>query len=229
MANAYQANAPAAAAAACVGAGAERSIAAHAVGTIRTLYGAEFSNADATDERLLARVAHGDRHALELLFARHQQRVYRFVFRLVASRETAEDIVSDVFIELWRRAASFENRARLATWLLAIARNKALSALRGRVDQPLEGAAVDAIPDPAIAVDERLDVSKRGAVLRKCLERLTPAHREVIDLVYYHEKSVEEVSAIIGVPAATVKTRMFYARNRLAELMKAAGIETLRC
>ncbi|MGA7487538.1 MAG: sigma-70 family RNA polymerase sigma factor [Xanthobacteraceae bacterium] len=228
MANAYQANVPAAAAAACVGAGAERSTAARAVGRIRTLNGAEFANANATDESLLARVAHGDRHALELLFARHQQRVYRFVFRLVASRETAEDIVSDAFIELWRRAASFENRARLATWLLAIARNKALSALRGRVDQPLEGAAVDAIPDPAIAVDERLDASKRGAVLRKCLERLTPAHREVIDLVYYHEKSVEEVSAIIGVPAATVKTRMFYARNRLAELMKAAGIETLR-
>jgi RNA polymerase sigma-70 factor (ECF subfamily) len=54
---------------------------------------------------------------------------------------------------------------------------------------------------------------------------LSPEHREVIDLVYYHEKSVEEVAAIVGIPEATVKTRMFYARKRLAELLKAAGID----
>ena len=184
-------------------------------------------NADAlSDETLVARVADGDRHAIALLLARHQQSVYRFVLRLVADRTTAEDIVSEVFIELWRQAARFEGRARLSTWLFAIARNKALSVMRQPVDQPLEDSVAAAIPDDAVNAEDSLDAAKRGAVLRDCLTRLSPAHREIIDLVYYHEKSVEEAATIVGVPAATVKTRMFYARRRLAELVKAAGIET---
>jgi RNA polymerase sigma-70 factor (ECF subfamily) len=199
---------------------------ASALGAIRSLRGRTTDKW--SDESLIARVAEGDRRAMQLLFTRHQQRVYRFVLRLVGNSATAEDIVSDVFIDLWRQAASFEGRAQFSTWLLAIARNKALSAMRRRIDQPLDAMA-EAIPDPAITAEETLDASKRGAVLRKCLEQLSPAHREIIDLIYYHEKSVDEVSNIIGVPAATVKTRMFYARKRLAELVRAAGIATVRC
>jgi RNA polymerase sigma-70 factor (ECF subfamily) len=161
---------------------------------------------------------------MHVLFTRHQQRVYRFVHRIVTNSATAEDIVTDVFMELWRRAASFEGRARLSTWLLAIARNKALSALRVRIDQPLADA-MD-IADPAETPEESLHANERSAALRQCLAQLSPAHREIIDLVYYHEKSVDEVSVITGVPAATVKTRMYYARKRLAELMKAAGVES---
>jgi RNA polymerase sigma-70 factor (ECF subfamily) len=149
--------------------------------------------------------------------------VYRFALRLVGNAATAEDIVSEVFLELWRRAASFERRAQLSTWLLAITRNKALSTLRVRVDQPLDDAVAEAMPDPAISAEDSVEASERSAVVRRCLERLTPAHREIIDLVYYHEKSVDEVAAIVGVPAATVKTRMFYARKRLAQLVKDAG------
>jgi RNA polymerase sigma-70 factor (ECF subfamily) len=73
-----------------------------------------------------------------------------------------------------------------------------------------------------------LQASERNALVRRCLERLSPAHREIIDLVYYHEKSVDEVAAIVCVPTATVKTRMFYARKRLAELVKEVGITVPR-
>jgi RNA polymerase sigma-70 factor (ECF subfamily) len=186
--------------------------------------GSETSADTMSDDALVVRVAKGDRRAVQLLFARHQQRLYRFALRLVGNRATAEDIVSDVFVELWRNAASFEGRAQLSTWLLAIARNKAFAAMRDRVVQPLEDAI--AIPDPATTAEETLDASKRGAVLRKCLDQLSAAHREIIDLVYYHEKSVDEVSTIVGIPAATVKTRMFYARKRLSELLRATGAET---
>ena len=179
---------------------------------------------DTSDQSLIARVAEGDRRALQRLFVRHQHRVYRFVLRLVSNTATAEDIVSEVFIELWRHAANFERRAQVSTWLLAIARNKALSAMRRRIDAPLDEAM--AVPDQAVTVEENFDAGQRSAALRTCLQQLSPSHREIIDLVYYHEKSVDEVSAIVGVPAATVKTRMFYARKRLAELLRAAGIET---
>ena len=65
----------------------------------------------------------------------------------------------------------------------------------------------------------------KGAVLRQCLSGLSAEHREIIDLVYYHEKSVEEVASIVGIPEATVKTRMFYARKKLSELLKERGID----
>jgi RNA polymerase sigma-70 factor (ECF subfamily) len=70
-----------------------------------------------------------------------------------------------------------------------------------------------------------LEKKDKSAMLRKCLAKLSAEHREVIDLVYYHEKSVEEVAEIVGIPANTVKTRMFYARKRLAELLRSEGVE----
>ena len=197
-------------------------------GAVRTLRNIEMSAQDMADETLMARVAQGDRQALALLFERHQLKVYRFVLRLVADKASAEDIVSEVFIELWRHAARFEGRARLSTWMLAIARNKAVSAMRRRIDQPLDDAMAETIPDRAATARETLEATERSAALRRCLAQLSPAHREIIDLVYYHERSVEEVAAIVGVSAATVKTRMFYARRRLAERLCAAGVETVR-
>jgi RNA polymerase sigma-70 factor, ECF subfamily len=182
---------------------------------------------DATDESLMGRVAQGDRQALRLLYGRHQLKVFRFALRLTGNNATAEDVVSEVFIELWRRAASFEGRARLSTWLLAIARNKAISLMRGRTEEPLDDAMAAAIPDGTGTAEEALDAAKRSAVLQRCLAQLSPAHREIIDLTYYHERTVEEVAAIVGIPAATVKTRMFYARRQLAEHLRAAGVATV--
>src|SRR5262245_57796977 len=202
MANASQINLPAGGRLAYLqgdaGAGAGGSIAARLVGAFRVVRSGRISTDDASDEALVARVSCGDRHALELLFGRHRQRVYRFALRLVGNTATAEDIVSEVFLELWRRAASFERRAQLSTWLIAITRNKALSALRVRADQPLDEAVAETMPDPAITPEESLQANERSALVRRCLERLSPAQREIIDLVYYHEKSVDEAAAIVG-------------------------------
>jgi RNA polymerase sigma-70 factor (ECF subfamily) len=178
-----------------------------------------------SDEVLIGRIAQGDRLAMQVLFARHHVRVFRFVLRLVRNESVAEDLISEVFLDVWRQAGRFEGRSAVSTWLLAIARFKALSALRRRPDEALDDDAAEAIEDqsddPEVAVQKK-DTSE---ALRKCLSALSPEHREVIDLVYYHEKSVEEVAAIVGIPENTVKTRMFYARKKLAELLKTAGIE----
>jgi RNA polymerase sigma-70 factor (ECF subfamily) len=203
--------------------------AARASETIRTLPGAAQSGDARSDAALMTQVAQGDRHAIGVLLERYQLVVYRFALRLTGNGASAEDIVSEVFLELWRHAARFEGRARLSTWILAIARNKAVSSRRGRSEEPLDDAMAQAIPDETSTAEQTVDAAKRSAVLRQCLAQLSAAHREIIDLVYYHEKSVEEVAAIVGAGAATVKTRMFYARRRLAELLKAAGVETVHC
>jgi len=177
------------------------------------------------DEVLIGRIASGDRLAMQVLFARHHVRVYRFVLRLVRDESTAEDLISEVFLDVWRQAGRFEGRSAVSTWLLAIARFKALSALRRRPDEELDEEAAASIEDTSDNPETALEKKDKSAIIRKCLMGLSAEHREIIDLVYYHEKSVEEVAQIVGIPENTVKTRMFYARKRLAELLKAEGIE----
>lgn len=178
-----------------------------------------------SDEALIARIADGDRLAMQVLFARHHVRVYRFVLRLVRNEATAEDLISEVFLEIWRQAGKFEGRSAVTTWMLGIARFKALSALRRRQEEELDDETAERIEDHADDPETALSKKDKGAVLRECLTKLSAEHREVIDLVYYHEKSVEEVAEIVGIPEATVKTRMFYARKKLSELLKQRGVE----
>jgi len=162
---------------------------------------------------------------MQVLYARHHVRVFRFTLRLVRNEATAEDLISDVFLDVWRQAGKFEGRSAVTTWLLSIARFKALSAMRRRSEEELDEGQAEAIEDESDDPEVVAQKKDKSAALRQCLAALSPEHREVIDLVYYHEKSVEEVAAIVGIPEATVKTRMFYARKRLAELLKAAGID----
>ena len=84
------------------------------------------------------------------------------------------------------------------------------------MDETIEGALVDPSDDPALALEKK----NQGEMLRRALDNLSYDHREIIDLVYYHEKSIDEAAQIIGIPAATVKTRMFYARKKLGEWLK---------
>jgi len=178
-----------------------------------------------SDEVLIGRIANGDRLAMLVLYARYHVRVFRFVLRLVRNESTAEDLISEVFLDVWRQAGRFEGRSAVSTWMLAIARFKALSALRRRPEEELDERTAEAIEDTSDDPQTALEKKDKSAIIRKCLTGLSAEHREVIDLVYYHEMSVEEVAEIVGIPENTVKTRMFYARKRLAELLRAEGIE----
>jgi RNA polymerase sigma-70 factor (ECF subfamily) len=178
-----------------------------------------------SDEMLLKRVAEGDKAAMHIMFALHRVRVFRFIQGMVRNAVIADDLVSQVFLDVWRSANRFEGRARVSTWLLSIARFKALSALRERkhetIDQDDLAEIVDAADTPEVALDRK----ETNAILRECIDRLSPTHREIIDLVYYHEQSVAEASEIVGIPVATVKSRMFFARKYLAKMLVSAGFE----
>lgn len=181
---------------------------------------------DQTDDRtLIARIRGQDQAALRALLGRHQLRVYRFVLRIVRREAVAEEVTNEVFLEAWRNAANFEARSSVGTWLLSIAHNRAVSVLRRRreeeIDEESAGAIADDGDDPEV-VSQKLDKAQQ---MRRCIGALSAEHRTIIDLVYYHEKSINEVSEILGIPLNTVKTRMFYARKKLSELLAAAGID----
>jgi RNA polymerase sigma-70 factor (ECF subfamily) len=180
---------------------------------------------EASDQVLVGLVAQGDKDAMQVLFGRYNVRVFRFLMRFVDSEATAEDLVSEVFIEVWRNAGQFAARSQVSTWLLAIARHKALSALRRRSTDELDNDVVEFIEDPSDDPEVMLQKTERSKILRDCLKQLSPAHREIIDLVYYHERTIDDVAKIIGVPQNTVKTRMFYARKLIGELLAARGLD----
>jgi RNA polymerase sigma-70 factor (ECF subfamily) len=174
----------------------------------------------ASDDMLIRRIAQGDQLAMRMLFGRHRVPLYRWFLRLAGDEALAEDLLSDVFLDVWRQAATFESRSSVSTWLLAIARHKALSARRRRPDAELDEKIASTVADPADDPEVVLQKKTRADLLRRCLARLSPEHGEVIDLVYFHGKSVKEVAEIVGIAEATVKTRMFYARKNLAELVE---------
>src|ERR1700741_5063910 len=140
------------------------------------------ANPATSDEILIGRIANGDRLAMQVLFARHHVRVYRFVLRLVREEATAEDLISEAFLDVWRQAGRFEGRSQVSTWLLSIARFKALSMLRRRTEAELEETTEAAVQDLSDNPDVALQKKDKAALLRRCLERLSSEHREIMDL-----------------------------------------------
>ena len=178
-----------------------------------------------SDDTLIRQIAEGNKLAMRALFARHQVRVYRFVVRIVRDAALAEDVVSEVFVDAWQHAGRYEGRSTVSTWLLGIARHKALTACNRRSTESIDSDAamnvVDATNNPEAALGQK----DTGTVIRGCIAALSPEHAEIIDLVYYQEKSIREIVDILCIPENTVKTRMFYARKRLAALVAAEGID----
>jgi RNA polymerase sigma-70 factor, ECF subfamily len=151
-------------------------------------------------------------------------RVFRFVLAKVKDNSVADDVVAETFLEVWRNAKRFEARASVSTWLLAIARHKAFSALRSyraHDDIDEEVSLEDTADSPYITAE----TTDRNEVVRQCLAKLSASHREILNLVYYQEEPIESVAKIVGIPLNTVKTRMFYARKQLAGLLQKAGID----
>jgi RNA polymerase sigma-70 factor (ECF subfamily) len=195
------------------------SVAFTRTGSAAALLGHGAAPESSSDQMLLIRIASGDQLAMRTLFARYQVPLYRWIVRIVGNEALAEELLSNVFLDVWRQAASFQARSSVSTWLLSIARFKALSARRRRIAAQFDDKSIGEVPDPIDDPEIVLQKKDQGEVLRKSLAKLSPEHIEVIDLVYYHGKSFKEVAEIVGIGEATAKTRMFYARRKLAELV----------
>ena len=91
-----------------------------------------------SDRKLIERIANADKAAVQALFARYHVRIYRFIIRMVGNEAVAEELANEVFLDVWRQAGRFESRSSVSTWLMAIARNKAISHLRRKKDVPLD-------------------------------------------------------------------------------------------
>ncbi len=173
---------------------------------------------------LIKRVSLGDRKAFEELYKGIYPRIYRYLYRMLGDEEMARDLGNEVMMEVWKGASSFRGDSRVLTWIWSIARRKVWKVFRGnKVDyvslEDWDGAHEDYAPH---LMAQLRDLKEKMAL---AMEGLTPKHREVIHMAYYQGFSLEEMSELLGVPVNTVKTRMFYARKRLRELLEDLGVE----
>jgi RNA polymerase sigma-70 factor, ECF subfamily len=171
------------------------------------------------ERRLAARLRAGERDALEDAYRAYGAATFGLLLRLLGERGAAEDVQQQVFTEVWRRAGDYDaRRAGLLTWVLTIARSRAIDHLRRRVPEPRDPQLPDAraVPADADALLERWR-------LAHLLGRLPEDERVVLRLRFYDELSQSEISAATGIPIGTVKARMVRGLTRLREMIEAEG------
>jgi RNA polymerase sigma-70 factor (ECF subfamily) len=189
------------------------------------------TNGDTADARLLARVAGGDREAFERLYHAYFPRLTRFLNRNTRNLQLVEEVVNDTMLVVWKKAPSWDASCKVSTWIFAIAWRKArkalssrrslgsLSSLGGGMDEPMDEAPdlIEAGPDSQ--PDRQCARLRQHHAVDAALNALPVEQRAVVQLTYFHDMGYADIADVMGCPENTVKTRMFYARRRLATLL----------
>jgi RNA polymerase sigma-70 factor (ECF subfamily) len=173
--------------------------------------------------QLLARVAKEDQGAFRELYKAFSRRVYAYVLNMLNDHARAEEVLVDTMYEVWRHPGRYRGDAQFSTWLIGIARNKALMVYRARrpdeshdeLDDVAETHAADT-PDGFAVLAER----QRAEGVQHCLGKLSEEHRECMHLVFFEGLSVGEVAQVQGCPEGTVKTRLFHARQKIKNCLQ---------
>ena len=175
---------------------------------------------------LVGLVAMEDVRAFEALYRAYHPRLRRFLRGMLRQSTMVDEVLDDTMLVAWRKAHTFDATSRVSTWLFAIAYRQALKALR-RLDWSLP----DPIDEPAAPREEEPDRELAHVQLRERLDavlaQLSPEHRAVIEMTYFHGYSCKEIAEVVGCPVATVKTRMFYARRHMKNLLGDEGAQAL--
>jgi RNA polymerase sigma-70 factor (ECF subfamily) len=177
------------------------------------------NTADERERRLLLRTAAGDRAAFETLYRAYFPRLLRFLRRMLLRPHSIEEVLNDAMLVVWRKAESFNGASKVSTWIFAIAYRRALKC-RDQFDDPLEfeGEPIDEVnPRP----EDVLLHQELGEALEHALQTISANQRAVVELTYFHGCRYQEIAQIMDCPVETVKTRMFHARRRLRDALRA--------
>jgi RNA polymerase sigma-70 factor (ECF subfamily) len=185
---------------------------------------------DPTPE-LVRRAKGGDRQAFETLIRQHQAQVAAVVFKMVSRREDAEDLVADIFLQVYKNLPGFRGDAKFSTWLLRVAVNmtlKRLPKLRRQsgpsVEEMAEGGLEMADFAPEGSPAQRAEAADRRERVRRAVEHLSPKHQAVVNLYYFQQKSCEEIAEILDCSVGTVWSRLHYALKCLRPELITAGV-----
>lgn len=173
----------------------------------------------ALDEaRLLARIATRDLRAFEQLYRIYHPRLTRFLSNLLRRPQLVEEALNDTLMVVWKRPEAYNGTSKVSTWIFAIAYRTALKA-RSRADEPVEDPQAEQRPSLELGPEQEISQRQTQAILFSAMSQLSPEHRAVVDLTYFHEAGYREIAEILDCPVGTVKSRMLHARQRLKGLL----------
>jgi len=173
------------------------------------------------DRELVARCRDGDRAAFAGLVERYQRPVYNAALRLLGDREEARDVAQSAFLKVLENLDRYDPRFKFFSWIYRIAVNEALHVLeKRRPTVDIDDQVLEAGHDPAAEVGS----GEVAAGIQGCLLQLSADHRAVVVLRHFSELSYEEIATVLELPAKTVKSRLFEARERLRGLLEARGL-----
>ena len=177
------------------------------------------STSDPDERALLAKLASGDEGALLLIYRRHSRRIFSLILRIVGSEPEAEEVLQDVFLDVWEHAFQYEERrGSLLSWLFVIAHSRSVDHLRSRLGLPLRRHEVQgdlALGYRAREIGSEQEVLERALIISKALQSLPPEQRHVIELGYFQGLSHSEVAERLNQPLGTIKGRARLALQKL--------------
>jgi RNA polymerase sigma-70 factor (ECF subfamily) len=176
---------------------------------------------DNAGDPIVSRCQQGDKTAFRLLFEKHRAEVGRLVYRIMGPGNDLEDVVQDVFIQVYRSIGKFRGNSRFSTWLHRLTVNVALMNLRAKHARPNLSDELPAnVPASSVAPDDDAVRRERVRVFYELLDRMSEKKRTVFILHEIEGLSPGEIAEIVGAPALTVRTRLFYARRELIQLLR---------
>ena len=170
------------------------------------------------DLDLIRRMQAGDDDAVRDLYAQYGQRLYAYALRLTDDPATAEDVTQNTLVTAWRTARTFRAEGRLIAWLLGIVHHTAMKAIRTRTNY-LSDVAEETISEEQPSPEEQAQVKDERRWVRQGMQSLSPEHRAVLELIFYQDLSLNEVSQVLNIPIGTVKSRLSYARTHLRGML----------
>ena len=170
------------------------------------------------DVRLIERIVQRDLRAFETLYRAYHPRLTRFLTNMLRRPQLVEEVLNDTMLVVWNKPDSYNGASRLSTWIFAIGYRKALKAL-SRHQDPIEDAQAERRASAEPGPEQELGRRQAQVALLEAMRQLSPDHRAVVDLTYFHEMGYREIAEIMNCPVDTVKTRMFHARRHLKRLL----------
>jgi len=181
-------------------------------------------NKNLTDLKLLEEIASGDREAFKVIYERYVRQIFSFVYKITKDNKLTEEVVNDVMFEVWKSANSFKGNSAVSSWIFGIAHNKAMNELRKKRPEALDPEEFSRLAGSEDNAEEIIVKKDRSERMNMALNELTPEHRTVLELTFYNGMSYQEIAEIVECPVNTVKTRMFYAKEKLKESLNRHGI-----
>ena len=174
------------------------------------------------EDQIVTKAAAGDRAAFRELYARHRADVARLVYRMLGARSDLDDVIQEVFFQVYRSLKDFRGKSKFSTWLHRVTVNVVLMHRRAAKSRPVytEEAAPDVTPDEEhVLPDEDADRRERVRAFARVLGRLADKKRIVFVLHELEGMAPSEIADVVGAPVLTVRTRLFYARREIEAML----------